>query len=254
MSSKNRGFFNQQQQSKGEPKVNTQQQPQDVGTDAQSQSSEQTQNPAAQPDTAKEGQTGQDTGTATTDAEGSATTGSGDAPSITSVQTLVGGEPVQKQQVQQQRGHQQQPKQAGKTSPHNSLKIEQQLVSYIENMRPKAALEPVVGGQWQASLFGLLKTVLNNTNQEDFRHEWNTVLNVARQHREAVFHENYILRFPQHWNMSDSEATLFRRLIAVILETAEPKNRGNFGSNVRMDMVVEGLNETQKNNLLNFYA
>lgn len=136
----------------------------------------------------------------------------------------------------------------------NVLKIEQQLVNYMHAMAPSVVQDPVVGGQWQKSLFVLLRTILSNEDQTVFRREWSTVLNVFNQNKEGVFHENYVFRFPQHWGISDTEATLFRRLITVIIQTALPDNRANFGSNVRLDTVAEGLNEVGKNNLVNFYA
>ena len=144
--------------------------------------------------------------------------------------------------------------QAQATSSQNVTKVEQQLVSYMDGMTPFIALDPKVGGQYQNFLFNTLRTVLNNQDQDQFRREWITILNVFNKNKEGVFHENYIMRFPQHWNLSDSEGALFRRLIAVIIQTANPDNRASFGSNVRLDTVVEGLNATQKNNFLNFYA
>lgn len=143
---------------------------------------------------------------------------------------------------------------AAPATVQNVLKIEQQLVNYIHAMAPSTVLDPAVGGQWQKSLFSLFRTILNNEDQAEFRREWNTVLNVFNKNKEGVFHENYIFRFPQHWGISDTEATLFRRLITVIIQTAEPEKRANYGSSVRLDIVAEGLNEVSKNNLLNFYA
>lgn len=230
--------FNQQQ-AKGETKVSDNQDQLKDQT-GQEQGSEQ------QPQTDGEGQaTGETGGETTTPA------------SIPGVDTTLATLEVKTSFAPQQQVQTQQPKRDVKVQPVNTqnvTRIEQQLVSYIESMQPSLALDPKVGGQWQASLFNLIRTVLNNSDQEQFRREWNTILNVANREKDGVFHENYIMRFPQNWKLSDAEAALFRRLITVINMSADPQNRFNFGSTVRLDTVVQGLNETQTNNFLNFYS
>lgn len=133
-------------------------------------------------------------------------------------------------------------------------KIAQQLGDYMYTMNPKKAMDPVLGGQWQKTLFILLRGILANQDQTTFRQEWTTVLNVFNENKEGVFHENYIFRFPQHWNLSTSEVTLFRRLVTVIIQTADPEERTGYSSKARLDLVTEGMTEVAKNNFLNYYA
>ena len=136
----------------------------------------------------------------------------------------------------------------------NVVAIEQQLVSYIENVTPSKSNTPAMLGQWQKSLFQLLTTVLNHQDPAVFRKEWTTVLNVANKNRDSVFHENYIFRAPQHWGLSDQEGTLFRRILSVILETAKPDNRAGLSNRVLLERATEGMNDVAKNNFLNYYA
>lgn len=139
------------------------------------------------------------------------------------------------------------------TNLHSTM-IEKQLSGYIEAMAPSVSLDPAIGGQWQNSLFNLVRTTLNKENPEDFRREWNTILNIFHKNREGVFHENYVMRFGAFWNLSASECAQFRRIIAVIKQTSDPDERANFSSVARMDALTEGFSETAKNNLSNFYA
>jgi hypothetical protein len=133
-----------------------------------------------------------------------------------------------------------------------ALMIQKQIQNYIEAMSVKAP-NPVQGGQWQKTLYLLLKQVLSEADPGKFREEWNAILNVAQANAESVFHENYIFRFPQHWNLSDSEGTVFRRLITLIKMTSDPQNRFQQNNAIHLERATAGLTETQKNNILNFY-
>lgn len=137
---------------------------------------------------------------------------------------------------------------------HNVVTIEQQLVTYLEVMEPGAIQEPATLGQWQKSLYQLLLKVLENKDPAAFRREWNTILNVANKNRQKAFHENYVFRAPAHWNLSDSEANLFRRLLSVVIDSCNPDTRQAFAKQVMLDRVTVGMSETAINNLLNFYS
>lgn len=171
-------------------------------------------------------------------------------------QPAVGVDPVKHQPVAQPQSAPAQAKPQSKNlnKESNVVAIEQQLISYVEEVKPSKALSPVTIGQWQKSLYQLLISVLGNQDPAVFRREWNTVLNVANKNREGVFHENYIFRAPQHWGLSDQEATLFRRILSVILETANPENRQGLTNRVLLERATQGMTEVAKNNFLNFYA
>lgn len=171
-------------------------------------------------------------------------------------QPAVGVDPIKQQPVVQPQSATAEPKPQSKNlnKESNVVAIEQQLISYVEEVKPSKALSPVTIGQWQKSLYQLLISVLSNQDPAVFRREWNTVLNVANKNREGVFHENYIFRAPQHWGLSDQEAALFRRILSVILESAKPENRQGLASRVQLERVTQGMTEVAKNNFLNFYA
>lgn len=171
-------------------------------------------------------------------------------------QPAVGVDPVKHQPVAQPQPAPAQAKPQSKNlnKESNVVAIEQQLISYVEEVKPSKALSPATIGQWQKSLYQLLISVLGNQDPAVFRREWNTVLNVANKNREGVFHENYIFRAPQHWGLSDQEATLFRRILSVILETANPENRQGLTNRVLLERATQGMTEVAKNNFLNFYA
>lgn len=171
-------------------------------------------------------------------------------------QPAVGVDPIKQQPVVQPQSAPAQAKPQSKNlnKESNVVAIEQQLISYVEEVKPSKALSPVTIGQWQKSLYQLLISVLSNQDPAVFRREWNTVLNVANKNREGVFHENYIFRAPQHWGLSDQEATLFRRILSVILETANPENRQGLTNRVLLERATQGMTEVAKNNFLNFYA
>ena len=161
-------------------------------------------------------------------------------------------EVVKEREAQQQ---QQQPQQqGGQRRFERDVKVAQQLISYIESMTPGNGMTDEAGGVWQRSLFNLLRTVLANTNPEQFRKEWLTILQMVDENRDGVFHENYVMRFPFHWNLSDNEAAVFRRLVSVVLESSSPKKRQAFAKNTNLETVIQGLSEVQKNNLLSFYS
>lgn len=134
-----------------------------------------------------------------------------------------------------------------------SIMIEQQVQSYVDAMKP-GVMNPAEGGAWQKSFFSLLKTILSVENPEEFRLQWSTLLNMVHANAEACFHDNYVYRFPEHWNMSDSEMSLFRRLIFILKLTADPQTRFQQSNQINFDRVTFTLTEVQKNNLISFYS
>ncbi len=240
----------------GKNRHNRQQGANSMNDQTQQQSTDQSNTSTEGESTSDEGQLQGAENTSATETSGESTTQAplGIDPSAPVVEVALQFKPKEQEPAPAVKQAVKQASAPAPSSSQNVTKIEQQLVSYMDGMTPSIALDPKVGGQYQNFLFNMLRTVLNNSDQDQFRREWMTILNVFNKNKEGVFHENYIMRFPQHWNLSDSEGALFRRLIAVIIQTAAPDNRASFGSNVRLDTVVEGLNAVQKNNFLNFYA
>jgi len=132
-------------------------------------------------------------------------------------------------------------------------KVELDLTNYAEAMDKEKAINPEEGGRWQYSLYTTIKDILNAKDQEEFNKEWNTVLTFFNKNKDGIFNENFIYRFPEHWPGSATEYTTFRRIIHVILQTADVKNRKKTVESIKFDMVTEHLTEDQKNKLFAFY-
>ena len=132
-------------------------------------------------------------------------------------------------------------------------KVELELTGYAEAMDKKNVMVPEVGGKWQLALFKAIKNVFNAPTQEAFNSEFNTVLSFFNKNKDGIFNEKFIFRFPENWPGSPNEYTQNRRLIYLIIQTADPKNRRKALDEINMEMVAEGLTEPQKQMLFNFY-
>lgn len=142
------------------------------------------------------------------------------------------------------------PTQQGFTPVYN---VQLELANYAEAMDKKNAIVPEDGGKWQYSLFSTLKKALSAKDQEAFNNEWNTALVFFHQNKDGIFNENFIFRFPEQWPGSSSEFVTFRRLVYMMLQTADAKGRKAALQNINMELVVDGLKQDQRTRLLNFY-
>lgn len=133
-------------------------------------------------------------------------------------------------------------------------KVELELSQYAEAMDKQKVINPEEGGRWQYSLFTNIRAVLNANTQEDFNKEWNTILNFFNKNKDGVFNERFIFRFPEYWPGSAIEFVTFRRLVFVILETANVQTRKKKISDINLELVTENLTEAQKTRLVNFYG
>lgn len=133
------------------------------------------------------------------------------------------------------------------------LKIQLDLTNYAEAMDKKKSIVPEDGGKWQYSLYSTLKSTLNAKDQETFNAEWNTALAFFNQNKDGIFNENFLFRFPEQWPGSATEFTSFRRIVYMMIQTANVKTRKAGLKDINMGLVVEGLNEAQRTKLLNFY-
>ena len=104
------------------------------------------------------------------------------------------------------------------------------------------------------SLFKAIKSCFAAASQEVFNAEFGTVLNFFNKNKDGIFNEKFIFRFPEYWPGSATEFVTFRRLVFVILETANVQTRKKKILDINLDMVTENLTETQKTRLVNFYG
>ena len=133
-------------------------------------------------------------------------------------------------------------------------KVELELSQYAEAMDKQKVVNPEEGGRWQYSLFTNIRSILNANTQEEFNKEWSTILNFFNKNKDGIFNERFIFRFPEYWPGSATEFVTFRRLVFVILETANVQTRKKKILDINLDMVTENLTETQKTRLVNFYG
>ena len=143
-------------------------------------------------------------------------------------------------------------------TPHEEsklmYKIEISLTAYAEAMDKNKSINPAEGGKWQFSLFNSIMEVLNNTNQENFTLEWNTMLAFFYKNKDGIFNDHYIYRFPEMWPGSTSQFATYRRLVYLIMQTADARSRRAALRDINMAKVVEGMTQPQVNRLNSFYG
>lgn len=133
-------------------------------------------------------------------------------------------------------------------------KVELELTGYAEAMDKKNTVVPEQGGKWQYSLFKAIKSCFAAKSQEDFNNEFNTILSFFNKNKDGIFNEKFIFRFPENWPGSPTEYTQNRRLVYLIIQTADAKARKKALEQINMEMVAEGMTEAQKQMLFNFYV
>lgn len=133
-------------------------------------------------------------------------------------------------------------------------KVELDLNGYAEAMAKTAAIVPEQGGQWQYSLFGSIKGILQTQDQEAFNQEWATLLQFFHKNKDGVFNEKFIFRFPEQWPGSTNEYTINRRVLYVILQTADVQTRAKALRELDLSLAFEGLSEDQRGKLFSFYG
>jgi hypothetical protein len=132
--------------------------------------------------------------------------------------------------------------------------VERDLVSYMEAVHPKQAVNDEAGGAWQGSLFQTLKRILGNPDPEAFKTEWNTLLAFFHKHRDEMFNENFMFRFQSTWKGSAKDYTTFRHLVYLAIRTANPQTRQKEARDIVLDRITQGLSAQASTNLVNYYS
>ena len=133
-------------------------------------------------------------------------------------------------------------------------KIEANLIGYSEAMAIGKPITPEEGGKWQYSLYKTILGVLNNQNAEEFKAEMQTLLQYFFQNKDNIFNEKFIYRFPAQWPGSQTEFNLYRRVVFVLIQTANPKTRAKEAGKLNLEKAAEGMTEDQKNKFINFFS
>lgn len=131
--------------------------------------------------------------------------------------------------------------------------VELDLANYMEAVHPSKTVTGEFGAGWQNSLYQTLKRVINNTNPDTFKVEWNTLLNFFHRHQDEMFNENFIFRFGANWKGSAKDFTAFRHLVYLAVRTADPKTRQKEARDFSINRVIQGMPVHAANNLINFY-
>ncbi|EKD89595.1 MAG: hypothetical protein ACD_33C00036G0006 [uncultured bacterium] len=132
-------------------------------------------------------------------------------------------------------------------------KFEMALVAYLEVMGKTKIVNPEEGGKQQYGLWLTIQEILNSKDQQEFNNAWNTILNFTNKHKDDVFNENFIFRFPEYWTGSDKEFSNFRRLVYLIITSNNVSTRKKSLESINLEKTCETLSEMQKNKIFNFY-
>lgn len=128
-------------------------------------------------------------------------------------------------------------------------RVESELTALYNQLRH----DKPVDGPWQYTLLTFFKGVLSTSDQEVFEREWNAVLGFFNKNRGGLFDVGHILRYGDNWPGSEVEFALYRRLVWVCSETANPLNRRATGSKLHLVRAGEGLSDSAVNRLVSFY-
>lgn len=133
----------------------------------------------------------------------------------------------------------------------NTTELERSLVSYVDSITKEKDAAKL--GKIQISFFNLLRKSLGKPTGE-FRTDWNLILKIARNNANGAFSELELFKGASGWTGSENEYMIFRRLCFIITLTMHPNTRTKNIESVNLNMVVNGLTQQERTNLLNFYG
>lgn len=123
--------------------------------------------------------------------------------------------------------------------------------AYLNSLEDISDTKAVASAQY--GFFKLLKSILRNSSSAEFHELWTSLLNQVNKSKH-LFTMSRVNLAPHSWLGSEKEATTYRRLVWVILETMEPSTRFKDLDNTVNDLTVSTLNPVERNNLLSFYG
>ena len=143
------------------------------------------------------------------------------------------------------------------TSAYSTL---QSIMDYIDGVRPNKPMTEQEFGRYQTQLWTTLKSIMTLKSDEEFTivfrevlklwHAFDGVIDGVKQ----VFHPDMIARYPQAWTLSDLDHTAFRRFIALLGATADPKTRYIAFKDINTGYVFQyGYTEEMQNRVIGFY-
>lgn len=132
------------------------------------------------------------------------------------------------------------------------VELEKKLNEYVIGMTNNEELSVVA--KLQQGLFLTLKGILAKEDPEEFRKSWNTLLRFANENKQTIFNEENLFRGAAGWTGSDVEFGLFRRVLYLIIRTADHTKRAAALKDISLERVGAGLKPQQFERLLNFYG
>lgn len=141
-------------------------------------------------------------------------------------------------------------------NPQVEKRIVTQTLNSLQNYYEarKTALSNTDGARWQASLFVTFKEILGAASPDEFRVQWNALLNFFHEHND-VFNETKLFHYAANWTLGEKNFTVFRLLGYLAIVTADPATRSKNSKSVGdLKKVLENLNQQEAANLTAFYG
>lgn len=141
-------------------------------------------------------------------------------------------------------------------TPQVEKRIVTQTLNSLQNYYEarKTALSNTDGARWQASLFATFKEILGAASPDEFRVQWNALLNFFHEHND-VFNESKLFHYAANWTGGEKNFTVFRLLGYLAIVTADPATRSKNSKRVgELKKVLENLNEQEAASLTAFYG
>jgi hypothetical protein len=129
------------------------------------------------------------------------------------------------------------------------------LEEYRKNMKPGLRIKPTDGIGQQYNLWRVIhNTIELSETQEKFRLRWNTILMFAKETKNDVFNEKYILRFGPLWGKTEPEYNAFGNMINLIKLTCDPETRAEELKLISLDKTLKYVfSEQGKAKVIRYY-
>nr|DAK22829.1 MAG TPA: hypothetical protein [Caudoviricetes sp.] len=135
-----------------------------------------------------------------------------------------------------------------------AISILQTIFRYMEDMAVGKPLQHKEGARYQAQLWGALKAMCFNLDDREFNIVYENVLKLFYEHREGVFSQDAVYRFPEEWPMSSAEHAAFAHLLTLMLNTCDRKTRYQVSRKLNWSYVFEiYYPEGVQNRIRSFY-
>ena len=126
------------------------------------------------------------------------------------------------------------------------------MMTYVEKL--KSAKNPEQKADAQVLFFNTMKTALDAENQQEFRREWNTILNFVNKHADQI-NPMTMLQGSDMWAYGLEQHTAYRTLAFMAYMSRDPEdrfNRKDFDGAV-VARVIGTISQEAVNRISSFY-